>query len=107
MTKPITRRKNLEHYRKMERIRQARARQKRRDFISRIKTELGCIQCGEKHPSCLQFHHLDPSQKSFTISRAIGIKRPLHIIQSEISKCEVLCANCHAKKHWKENIIPS
>jgi hypothetical protein len=45
----------------------------------------------------LQFHHLDPNKKSFSISRY-----PLKNIDDllvEIEKCELLCSNCHLKKH--------
>ena len=57
----------------------------------------GCIKCGESDPSCLDFHHRDPSTKEGDLGRVrrFSIKR----ILAEIAKCDVLCANCHRKHH--------
>jgi ribosomal protein L37AE/L43A len=55
-----------------------------------------CVLCGfDAHPSALQFHHLDPGQKSFTIRN--GDTRSLERMRQEASKCVLLCANCHAQ----------
>ena len=60
----------------------------------------GCRMCGETDPSCLDFHHRNPSEKEGHIGlfRRFGTKRLL----AEIAKCEVLCANCHRKFHRDE-----
>lgn len=63
---------------------------------------MGCQKCDETHPATLQFHHLDPSTKSFSINRAVMKCRSWDEIESEIEKCIVLCANCHAKLHYEE-----
>lgn len=55
----------------------------------------GCDLCGEKRPECLDFHHIDPSTKSYTVSRMVGMKMGLDTIKEEIAKCQVLCSNCH------------
>ena len=72
-------------------------------WLLRLKMGLKCIKCGEDHVSCLDFHHKDPSTKSFNISRAIldGVSKK-QLLQ-EIAKCDVLCANCHRKHHWSED----
>jgi hypothetical protein len=44
----------------------------------------------------LIFHHLDPSHKDFTIG---GKSKSWNKIQSELDKCVLLCANCHAEVH--------
>ena len=67
------------------------------------KSKLFCAECSEKHPACLQFHHKDRKEKSFTISHIVGSSTySLKTIIKEIEKCEVLCGNCHAKRRWKE-----
>ncbi|GAC1388941.1 MAG: hypothetical protein NVS4B11_04540 [Ktedonobacteraceae bacterium] len=67
------------------------------------KGKLFCAECGENHPACLQFHHKDRKEKSFTISHIVGSSTySLKTIIKEIDKCEVLCGNCHAKRHWRE-----
>jgi hypothetical protein len=62
---------------------------------------MGCADCGEKHPACLDFHHLDESQKGQTIARMVVRASPANI-DAEIAKCVVLCANCHRKRHFNE-----
>src|SRR5690242_226026 len=42
-----------------------------RDWFRRYKSELYCMECGENHPECLQFHHRDREEKDFTISNAV------------------------------------
>lgn len=55
-----------------------------------------CNRCGY-NKDCLpayHFHHMDPSQKEFAISRyGKGVKNLL----IEVEKCELVCANCHAE----------
>ena len=55
-----------------------------------------CARCGyDDHPAALQFHHLDPATKSFTLRD--GDTRALARMREEASKCVLLCANCHAQ----------
>lgn len=54
-----------------------------------------CYSCGNKNPICLDFHHLNPKEKSFDISKMIKNGMPINAIKHEINKCIVLCANCH------------
>lgn len=73
-----------------------------RDWFRRYKSSLYCVDCGISHPAVLQFHHRDRANKSFTIanvaSRATSVKQ----ITNEMKKCDVVCVNCHAKRHWRE-----
>jgi transposase len=56
-----------------------------------------CAICGfDDHPSALEFHHLDPTLKAFSVSRR-GITRAIEEVRNEARKCILLCANCHAK----------
>jgi hypothetical protein len=68
-----------------------------REYIIQYKREHPCA-CGESHVACLQFHHLDPTQKEMTISKSL--QKGWARIKNEISKCKVVCANCHLKIHW-------
>ncbi len=68
------------------------------------KSKLSCCKCGENHPACLHFHHRDKSTKSFSISDSIR-RFSLEKIIAEIAKCDVLCANCHAKLHYDERVM--
>jgi transposase-like protein len=56
-----------------------------------------CILCGfAECDAALQFHHVDPTTKSFALSRE-GVTRALARAREEADKCVLLCANCHAK----------
>lgn len=60
-----------------------------------------CSMCGyNKCQRALHFHHIDPSNKSFMISRE-GSCRAWKRMLKEAEKCILLCANCHAEMHDK------
>ena len=68
------------------------------DYIDSYKLMKGCFVCGyNKHPHALHFDHIDRSKKFKNISD-LKPKASLKIINIEINKCNVLCANCHAEK---------
>lgn len=72
---------------------------KRGDFLAKIKMQRGgkCQRCG--YNTCLkalEFHHLDPTKKDFTISND---KFKLNEAVEEIKKCIIICANCHRELH--------
>lgn len=71
-------------------------RQKRMgEWINSLKTP--CVFCGEADPICIDWHHIDPSQKSFQISHIRGKAKERTL--EEIKKCVCVCANCHRKLH--------
>jgi transposase len=57
----------------------------------------GCCRiCGfAQYIGALQFHHLDPASKAFSLGRE-GVTRSLAKAREEAHKCVLLCANCHA-----------
>jgi len=58
-----------------------------------------CIICGyDKCPNALDFHHINPAQKDFSLS-VRGLTRSWDKIRKEISKCVLVCANCHREIH--------
>ena len=73
---------------------------RRRQKVKQILVEEAggrCELCG--YGMCvraLEFHHRDPSLKSFGIARA-GVTRSIEKVRAEVSKCILLCANCHAQ----------
>lgn len=71
----------------------------RRRTKAKLVAEKGgrCLACGyDRYPGALQFHHLDPTTKEFSLSMR-GLTRSLERIRTELSKCILLCANCHAE----------
>lgn len=82
-------------------------RQRRiRDQVAAYKATLKCSACDESHPACLDFHHIDGT-KEINVSGAYTKGWSFDRIMKEISKCKVLCANCHRKIHYVERGITS
>jgi hypothetical protein len=69
---------------------------KSREIVKKYK-DFGCKICGEKEHVCLDFHHLESSEKEYQISAMMGMS--VKKLQLEILKCVVLCSNCHRKVH--------
>ena len=68
-------------------------REEYKAWAQEIKLERGCARCGyNEHACALDFNHLDPNEKGYRISSDVTTKEKL---LEEVSKCEVLCANCH------------
>ena len=62
-----------------------------------------CSKCGyNKSMNVLQFHHLDPSKKDFTIG---GKSWSYERLKEEVDKCILVCANCHIEIHEEQNIL--
>ena len=69
--------------------------------VQEMKVEAGCRVCGyNKSPYALQFNHINPEDKTHIKSNPRTAYHPrwkMSRILEELSKCEVLCANCHAE----------
>ena len=56
-----------------------------------------CQCCGySRCIEALEFHHLDPNIKSFTIS---GKSKSFNSLKNEVDKCILVCSNCHKEIH--------
>jgi 5-methylcytosine-specific restriction endonuclease McrA len=62
--------------------------------------ELGgvCVKCGTSEE--LEFDHVIPEEKSFTIAKKLG-GAPEAVIRAELQKCQLLCIPCHKSKTVK------
>lgn len=78
-------------------------RQKTRIWFKNYKYTLKCENCGfNKHPSALDFHHIG-NNKEFNVSQMRCLDMGINRILKEISKCRILCANCHRILHHEDN----
>lgn len=74
--------------------------------IGVYKQELGCQSCGyDKCAQALDFHHVDPNTKRANVSDLVSRGCGWKTIVEEISKCVVLCKNCHAEEESQIKII--
>lgn len=71
-------------------------------WLASIKLNKKCLLCEETHPACLEFHHRNPLEKDREIPIMVGRGVGKEKILQEISKCDLLCSNCHKKLHWNE-----
>jgi transposase len=56
-----------------------------------------CSICGyHRCIAALEFHHLDPGSKRFSLSHR-GLARSIARARAEASRCVLLCANCHVE----------
>ena len=81
-------------------------RTKKRHYVLKLRMieYLGgqCSVCGyDKCPAAMHFHHLNARQKEFSLGGAYN--RSWKALTAELDKCIILCANCHAEKHFYEN----
>ena len=92
------------HYRNREwnAERTLRRRARLRAWLNERKRERGCARCGHTDPACLDFHHREAAQKEMAVGQMVTHGHGRDALEGEIEKCEVLCANCHRKKHHTE-----
>ncbi len=58
-----------------------------------------CQICGYNRTlSALDFHHIDPTQKDFTIAHKRGNAFD-EKMRTELDKCILICSNCHREEH--------
>ena len=79
-----------------------RVRERNFNYLREFLSKHPCTMCGVTDIEVLEFDHLDPKEKEYNISHLTGATYSLEKIQKEIKKCQVLCANCHRKKTFKE-----
>lgn len=65
--------------------------------VNSLKT--ACQKCGDNRLYVIDFHHINPSEKSFNIHRKTA-KSDFSIIENEVKKCICLCRNCHMEFHY-------
>jgi len=82
-------------------IQNKKLREKNYNEFGKYKISIGC-----QNPECLykkcsgslDFHHVNPQTKSMRISCGLW-KANTEVFQKELSKCILLCKNCHYEVH--------
>lgn len=69
-----------------------------RKYIEEYKEGKPCMDCGIAYPYwILQFDHRPGEVKLGNVTD-LAIMRSLEIVKTEIAKCDLVCANCHADR---------
>jgi hypothetical protein len=80
----------------------------RRRLKAMLVAEAGgrCVICGyDRLARALEFHHVDPASKAFTLSRR-GVTLSIEALRAEARKCVLLCSNCHAEVESDARKLP-
>jgi transposase len=99
---------NLGYYR-CKRCRAEAVVRRRRKVKEILVSEWGgrCAVCGyDSYSGALQFHHLNPADKSFGLSMR-GLGRSIADLRAEAQKCVLLCSNCHAEVEAGRSSVPA
>jgi len=66
-----------------------------------------CVICGyDSCPEALDFHHLDPESKDFSLSSARANPKSWDKIVKELKKCVLICCRCHRELHAGQIELP-
>jgi 5-methylcytosine-specific restriction endonuclease McrA len=66
-----------------------------------------CCICGyDKSLSALEFHHINPLEKSIQLDLRHLSNNSLSVLENELKKCILLCSNCHREIHHPVKLNP-
>jgi hypothetical protein len=85
-----------ERYKEMKAVHARDARTRAREFVVNLKSTTPCADCGQMfphNPERMDFDHL--SDKETTIAKLVASGAAPRRLMVEISKCEIVCGNCH------------
>ena len=69
-------------------------------WLEKLKSTTPCMDCGGIFHSCqMDFDHVRGTKK-FQVCNSAAI-RFRHTIEAEMSKCELVCANCHRLRTYR------
>lgn len=87
-------------YNMRNRIFSAKYREMNKTIMHDLKIN-GCAICGyNKCDAALDFHHTNPDDKKISVNLK-SLEFAVDRIANEISKCILLCKNCHYEIHNK------
>jgi hypothetical protein len=72
--------------------------------IIREKKRVPCADCGGTfHFAAMDFDHIDGTDKRFNVSQ-LRSRGSIRLLEAEIAKCEVVCANCHRVRTYNRKM---
>lgn len=83
-----------------------KSRQRKAQFVADYKNR-PCADCGVQYPSyVMDLDHLPELTKLVKVSTLVSTGASIKRIKEELSKCEVVCANCHRERTNLRKTIP-
>jgi hypothetical protein len=79
--------------------------QKIRTFIQQLKGSTPCADCGKIYPHyVMEFDHRAGNERSSNGHRKVSelTSQRWLIVLEEISRCDIVCANCHHIRTWNK-----
>ena len=83
--------------RKKASLAQLKTRLRNRTVVLNYLDSHPCLDCGESDPVVLEFDHVR-GEKFRNISWLVLHRSSIDLIEQEIEKCDVVCANCHRRR---------
>lgn len=84
----------------VERVRQGQLQTV--EYIHSLKHR--CSKCGyNANKYALEFHHINPEEKDSSMgkyTKRMFSPKVKELIDTEVAKCIILCANCHREEHY-------
>lgn len=106
MGNTYSRKRYLEN--KQSKIKQVLLRKEKiRSWYHLQKSTQHCRFCGESMTYCLDYHHLNPTEKRDAVHQMVTNGCAISTIQKEMNKCWVVCSTCHRKLHFEKEILTS
>lgn len=94
--------KNDKIFREKRKLTKQKLKADARMFVDNLKSN-PCSHCLKCFPVyVMEYDHIEPSKKSYSISYMVKHGMSITTIKREIEKCILLCANCHRNKTYKE-----
>jgi protein-arginine kinase activator protein McsA len=93
---------NLEHHKVEVRKRSKKTINENREKLFEYYKNNPCIDCGNSNPIVLELDHRDSVEKFDNVSNLVGGGFSWSLIEREIEKCDVRCANCHRIRTAKQ-----
>lgn len=82
--------------------RRRRYKGQNRSFLVEYFKTHPCVDCGETNPVVLELDHIDRKSKKEAVGKLMSDGHSPQVVENELSKCVVRCANCHRIKTSKE-----
>lgn len=81
-------------------------RVRRTEVARALKEGKPCTDCGGIfHFAAMDFDHVDPNSKGYNANNGISLlSLNKKKIEEELTKCEIVCANCHRVRTYKRNL---